>query len=419
MSSRSRKGRAAAYAVIALLGAVLTHRAEAGVVSACVDSASPTGTIDARVARAALRSQGAELHIVSYVGVGKGGDGFPIGKFARMANSDCELILGFPIDVGDPHLPPDVQATHAYARTGFVLVRGVEQRAHKLEDFPRGSEVGIAQLDTYAGVLFSEHPNIVMHVYPDDAQMIADVTKRKITAALAWQPSLQRLPPVTMSRVTTEPLPGRHMRWDLVALYAGAAQQQAVLFDQGLKVLRQHNQLATLIRPYQDAGDPTPAASTSGVASPSSMRARAALRHESRDASFRIVRRTVKTGNACGAKLPPAIYTQEQAEQGAKVYAQNCAACHGPQLQGQPGGFTGPALRGADFADPSYKFHVSDIFNFVSKLMPAPSPGSLTQEEDVQVMSFLLQQNGYPAGGHELTYAQAEHSKIPLRFYPK
>jgi mono/diheme cytochrome c family protein len=115
----------------------------------------------------------------------------------------------------------------------------------------------------------------------------------------------------------------------------------------------------------------------------------------------------------------PALYTADQATKGALAYYQNCAVCHGPLLDGQSGGYSGPALKGADFADPSYDFHVSDIFNFVAKLMPSATPGSLMHEQYVQIMAFILQQNGYPAGSHELVYEEAEKSKVPIRYYGK
>jgi hypothetical protein len=59
------------------------------------------------------------------------------------------------------------------------------------------------------------------------------------------------------------------------------------------------------------------------------------------------------------------------------------------------------------------------MFNFVAKLMPAATPGSLTHVQYVEIMAFILQQNGYPPGGHELVYEEAETSKVPLRYYGK
>src|SRR5205807_1348581 len=41
---------------------------------------------------------------------------------------------------------------------------------------------------------------------------------------------------------------------------------------------------------------------------------------------------------------PPALYTEEQAGKGATAYFQNCSICHGPLLDGQRGGYPGPAL---------------------------------------------------------------------------
>jgi mono/diheme cytochrome c family protein len=116
---------------------------------------------------------------------------------------------------------------------------------------------------------------------------------------------------------------------------------------------------------------------------------------------------------------PPALYTKEQAKKGLLGYIQNCASCHGPALDGQPGGYSGPALKGAEFADPSYDFHVSDIFNFVAKLMPSATPGSLPPDLYVAIMAFILQQNGYPAGLRELTYDEAMTSSVPIRYYGK
>ena len=113
------------------------------------------------------------------------------------------------------------------------------------------------------------------------------------------------------------------------------------------------------------------------------------------------------------------MYTDAQATKGRIEYLQNCSMCHGPLLDGQIGGFPGPALKGEDFADPSYDFHVSDIFNFVAKLMPAGTPGSLSHEQDVLIMSYLLRENGYPPGATELTYEGAERSKVPIRYYGK
>jgi polar amino acid transport system substrate-binding protein len=407
-----------AHLAVCILGAVLMHRAEAAaVLSVCVDQANPTSAMDARVARAVAKTQGYAVQLIPFVGYGKSGDGLPPSRFATMAQSECQLVMGFPVDASDPRLPPNVEATSAYASTGFVLVRRGRSNTGSLSELPMGSEVGIAHLDTYAGLLYSAHPNIVMHVYPDDSLMLADLEAKHISAGLAWQPSIElyasRHP--TRASLSVRILPGKHMLWNLVALYVPQSQSAAELFDQGLEALRRTGQLERLIKPFQHAA--AEAAYRTSVWLPAARLQYAVAWNADIGRLVKVADITKKSQRKHGKV--PALYTADQAATGAIAYYQNCAMCHGPLLDGQSGGYSGPALKGSDFADPSYDFHVKDIFNFVAKLMPPGTPGSLTHDQDVVIMAFLLQQNGYPSGTNELTYDEAEKSSVPLRYYGK
>ncbi len=106
------------------------------------------------------------------------------------------------------------------------------------------------------------------------------------------------------------------------------------------------------------------------------------------------------------------LYTAAQAATGAKAYAANCARCHGADLEG----VSGPALKGADLSAPGAegKLTVSDIFKYMTNLMPAGNPGSLTHDQYVDVMAFLLRENGNPAGSTPLGYNAALHSHAPI-----
>jgi mono/diheme cytochrome c family protein len=395
------------------------HRAGAAdVLNVCVDAANPTSAMDLRVARAVAKTQGYTVKSVTFEGVGKGGDGLPPSRFAKLAQSECQLIMGFPVDVGNPNLPPHVAATSPYASTGFVLIRrGGGPAAMSLGALPTGSEVGIAELDTYGGLLFGTHPNIVMHVYPKDSLMLADLQAKHIAAGIAWQPSIESFesthPQHASLRIAV--LPGEHMRWNLVALYGPQSQDAANLFNKGLYDLQSKGQLEPMIKPYAQA-----AATAAGRTSARLPEAR--LQHAvAWDTDSGGLMTVADTGDKAARKHQkvPSLYTEDQAAKGALAYYQNCAMCHGPLLEGQLGGFSGPALKGSEFADPSYDFHLSDIFNFVAKLMPSATPGSLTHEQDVQIMAFILQQNGYPSGSKELAYEFAEKSKVPIRYYGK
>ncbi len=44
---------------------------------------------------------------------------------------------------------------------------------------------------------------------------------------------------------------------------------------------------------------------------------------------------------------------------------------------------------------------------------------SLTHKDYVEIMAFLLQQNGYPAGSTALTFEEAKESKVQLIYRGK
>lgn len=106
----------------------------------------------------------------------------------------------------------------------------------------------------------------------------------------------------------------------------------------------------------------------------------------------------------------PALFTQTDAARGQQVYAQNCAACHGADLRGK----IGPALLGPAIGSSRTHTTVAIMFNVIAFEMPAGAPSSLPQADYAAVMAYLLQQNGYPAGAHALTYAAAQAANVPL-----
>ncbi len=88
----------------------------------------------------------------------------------------------------------------------------------------------------------------------------------------------------------------------------------------------------------------------------------------------------------------PGSYTAAQAASGATVYAAHCSQCHGVNLQGD----SGPTLVGSTF---THKYPTaSSMYNFISTQMPADKPGSLAQQNYLDVTAFLLSKNGGPAG---------------------
>ncbi|AEQ51104.1 c-type cytochrome [Pelagibacterium halotolerans] len=97
----------------------------------------------------------------------------------------------------------------------------------------------------------------------------------------------------------------------------------------------------------------------------------------------------------------PVHYTSEQADRGEDRFARDCEDCHGDDLRG--GLIGGPPLRGLSFEQ---KFAngapASAMFVFMSSLMPPNAPGRYTPEVYADLMAYILQENGFPAGSEPL-----------------
>jgi S-disulfanyl-L-cysteine oxidoreductase SoxD len=93
------------------------------------------------------------------------------------------------------------------------------------------------------------------------------------------------------------------------------------------------------------------------------------------------------------------IYTSEQATRGKDKAAMACGACHGAALNG---GDLAPTLSGMDFIGHWYDAKLSELVSKVTVTMPADAPGSLKPAEYADVIAYLLQLNGFPAGQETL-----------------
>jgi mono/diheme cytochrome c family protein len=87
-------------------------------------------------------------------------------------------------------------------------------------------------------------------------------------------------------------------------------------------------------------------------------------------------------------------YTAAQAANGTKAYQKTCASCHGVKLQGG----MGPALVGRQFWLTYAGKKASTLWSAVHTTMPMMAPGSVAAKNSIDIMAFLLQKNGVPAG---------------------
>lgn len=96
------------------------------------------------------------------------------------------------------------------------------------------------------------------------------------------------------------------------------------------------------------------------------------------------------------AGVSSGVFTAEQAERGAQVFAQRCSGCHGAQLQGG----MGPRL--APLSASWERMSLAALYRFVSRNMPYDAPGSLEPQQYADVLAHVLASNGHPPGDAEL-----------------
>ena len=101
------------------------------------------------------------------------------------------------------------------------------------------------------------------------------------------------------------------------------------------------------------------------------------------------------------AQTAPALYSAAQAGQGAIIFSQSCATCHGANLEG----VAGPALKGPVFKQMAQAqgLTAQSLLAVISQSMPQDNPASLTPTQYAALAAYILQQNGYPAGSSDLS----------------
>ena len=92
------------------------------------------------------------------------------------------------------------------------------------------------------------------------------------------------------------------------------------------------------------------------------------------------------------------VYNGVQADEGARVYAVQCAVCHGARLQGtvETPGLTGKFV--ANWAERP----LGDLFDYLARAMPQSAPGTLSPQDNARLVAFILRANGAPAGSSPL-----------------
>ena len=103
-----------------------------------------------------------------------------------------------------------------------------------------------------------------------------------------------------------------------------------------------------------------------------------------------------------GRSVRDGVYTVEQAQRGKEISDNICAACHMEEW------FTQTLLQSWAGAPLSF------LYELLSTTMPEDQPGGLKPQQYADVLAYIFELNGLPAGQGELSPEKEELAKITI-----
>src|SRR5437867_3072448 len=98
-----------------------------------------------------------------------------------------------------------------------------------------------------------------------------------------------------------------------------------------------------------------------------------------------------QTSNGTDRTVRDGSYNAEQSKRGRTAYDTKCASCH-------DGGTMGPELWGEAFLANWENKDLGALFSRTQTTMPEDAPGSLSENETLDIIAYVVQTNGFPAG---------------------
>jgi mono/diheme cytochrome c family protein len=105
--------------------------------------------------------------------------------------------------------------------------------------------------------------------------------------------------------------------------------------------------------------------------------------------------RTFSGRQDAGKTVWDGVYSLDQAGRGREAYETSCSSCHQLALTGAG---EAPALAGDAFMQRWREDHLSSLFTRISTLMPFDNPSTLSNDAYLDIVAYILQINGFPAG---------------------
>ena len=89
------------------------------------------------------------------------------------------------------------------------------------------------------------------------------------------------------------------------------------------------------------------------------------------------------------------VFSAEQAQHGQSIVREKCGACHGNDLDG---GQEAPALKGDAFWSEWDQQTARSLYSRIISTMPPDGPGTLDPKDVIDLVAFIVHENGVPQG---------------------
>jgi S-disulfanyl-L-cysteine oxidoreductase SoxD len=136
-------------------------------------------------------------------------------------------------------------------------------------------------------------------------------------------------------------------------------------------------------------------------------------------ASFALVGAGISASGAAGQEpgakrsIKDGVYTEVQADRGEREYGRTCEHCHGAGLEGDTGREIPPLVSDPFMRNWNGK-NLKELFETLSRSMPADNRGSLSARTYTDLIAYLLRANEAPAGTLALPDSLAELEAISI-----
>ncbi len=117
---------------------------------------------------------------------------------------------------------------------------------------------------------------------------------------------------------------------------------------------------------------------------------------------------------AATPSLLAGAYTEEQALRGRALYYAHCLQCHGETMAGAD---KSPPLVGPQFVS---TWNGAPLAALVARIatMPPEKPASLLEEQQVDILTYMLWYNGLPLGSEPLPAEQSALTRLTFQIPP-